>query len=73
MNLYTAVNADGELAHEGRLVLAWHHRANARTESKAQAGRWSVITIGSRRYHRAVATTYGADAPEPKKQLQDDA
>ncbi len=71
MNRYTCINSDGELATtEGGTVLAWHHRPNARAATKAQPGKWSIVTVGSRRYEKAVAHTFHKTA-RPQIELQD--
>ena len=65
-NQYTAVNEAGELATlPSGAVLTWTDRRSARTATREQTGKWSIITVGSRRYHNAVSTTYGNNQHRP--------
>lgn len=65
-NRYTAVNEDGELATlPSGAVLTWTDRRSVRAATKEQPGKWSVITVNSRRYHAAVSTTFEDNKYQP--------
>lgn len=71
-NRYTCINSDGLLAElDGGHVPFWYSRPAAREAAKEQPGKWSIITVGSRRYHAGVATTFGRDATAPQLEAQD--
>ena len=72
MNFYTCIDSEHQLAidDEGRLLL-WPSRRAARAAAAEQGGKWSIISKGSRRYHRGIATTYAPEA-QPKTSVQPD-
>jgi hypothetical protein len=60
MNRYTVINQEGRLAQDGAgAIPVWHSRPNAREAARDQDEKWSVITVGSRRYHGGLARTLG--------------
>lgn len=72
-NRYTCINSDGLLAElDSGAVPFWWHRPTAREAAKEQPGKWSIITVNSRRYHAGVANTFGRDASAPQLEAQDE-
>jgi len=70
-NSYTCIDAESQLAlgDQGQ-VLAWPDRQAAKAARAGQPDRWSIITVGSRRYHAGVVATFQNRQAQPRIELQ---